>query len=507
MMQSLKADRLFATLAILFSVLTLWPLLRTSFIPFHDLPDHVGLAALIWSIFDQGSLAHQHYHLQPYPVPYWTLYIFLAVSSVLMGSLWSAKLFVALCLLCLPFGVMRLLWVLGKDPKIGLLSFLVIWDFNLFWGYVSYHLGVGLVFWCLSYLVQVKDWRTLFKVTPLFLLAALTHAQSYGLLVLSAFAILPAFSNWRIRAKYHAAAIFLGGAPLIPWLLASAMRGGGGPRPDPWIKWHTLTQKLQKFFGHTVDVLPSQIAPQLSAFILIFFLAAIAILLWMSHRNESRFPRVGGYLFATGLLTYFAMPHALFWPLDQWQIYERHATFLLVVCLFMPSVRWQRNNLFLLGIAASTYFYWMSTMGQLFADFETRAAPFHEIIDAVPEDQAILTLTLQDNDRVVKFSPYNQFHAYVVAEKNGYDPYLFDNKSHPVVHHDSKKRPSPPWNQMRRFTMEKHGKHYDYIIVQGKKRDPLARYSNRPSLSVKMVKEAGRWRLYRVHGTERGSKE
>ena len=110
-------------------------------------------------------------------------------------------------------------------------------------------------------------------------------------------------------------------------------------------------------------------------------------------------------------------------------------------------------------------------------------------------------LTLNDNDPSVKRSPYNQFHAYIVAEKGGYDPYLFDNKSHPVVHRNRRGWPRPNWRQMNRFTMEKHGKHYDYIIVQGLRKDPIKKFKGTPRLSVEEILESGRWRLYKVNKT------
>ena len=51
---------------------------------------------------------------------------------------------------------------------------------------------------------------------------------------------------------------------------------------------------------------------------------------------------------------------------------------------------------------------------------------------------------------------------------------------------------------MKRFTMQKHGKHYDYIIVQGLRKDPIQQYKNTEQLAVEKITEEGRWRLYKV---------
>ena len=184
--------------------------------------------------------------------------------------------------------------------------------------------------------------------------------------------------------------------------------------------------------------------------------------------------------------------------MEQWLIYERHGTFLLLTGLFIAAPLWNRNTRALTGLALLLHMAWMLQMTQAHRAFGERSTPFLQIIEATPKDQAIIMITLNDNDPAIKRSPYNQFHAYVVAAKGGYDPFLFDNKSHPIVHRRRAAWKRPNWRRMNRFSMEKHGKQYDYIIVQGLKKDPLKRYKNRPELSVHLEREAGRWRLYRV---------
>ncbi|MBL92302.1 MAG: hypothetical protein CMH56_10905 [Myxococcales bacterium] len=481
-----------------FSFLTLLPLWVTPFLPLHDLPDHVGLAALVWDILQEGSLANQELALQTHPVPYLTLYVFIAILSPILGSLWAAKLFVLLCLMTLPWGVMVLLKSLGKDPRIGLLSFLLVWDFNLTWGFVAYHLGVGLVFWGLSLLHQLHRPRDLLKVVPLFLLAAHTHAQSYGILVLAVVIWTVVLVRNRKQLLLWLSAMILGGVPLIPWLWIRATSGTGKKTPDMWARFKGVSEKLSQLQEHTVAILPAKVAPHLPGLVLLFFCLAILILLVLPQVTEQKRHRAAWSLVGLGLFLYFAMPHALLWPMEQWLIYERHGTFLLVTLLFIVapvSSHWVRG---LLGCGLLLHGFWMATVTQAYADFGQRAAPFQEIIDATPRNQAIIMVTLDDNDPAIKRSPYNQFHAYVVAEKGGYDPFLFDNKSHPVVHQQRSKWKRPNWRRMHRFTMEKHGKYYDYIIVQGLKKDPLKRFKNRPGLSIHLEKEVGRWRLYRV---------
>jgi hypothetical protein len=347
-------------------------------------------------------------------------------------------------------------------------------------------------------LLQLHRPRDLLKVMPLFLVAAHTHAQSYGILVLAVIVWTIVLVRNRKQLILWLSAVVLGGLPLIPWLWVRATAGTGKKTPEMWARFKGMSEKITQLQEHTITILPTNIVPDLQGFVLLFFCLSILILLVLPQVNEQRRHRAGWSLVGLGIFLYFAMPHALLWPMEQWLIYERHGTFLFITLLFIAAPvnsQWVRG---LLGLGLLLHAFWMATVTDAYTKFGKRAAPFQQIINATPRNQAIIMLTLDDNDPNIKRSPYNQFHAYVVAEKGGYDPFLFDNKSHPVVHKHRAKWKRPNWRKMNKFTMEKHGKYYDYVIVQGLKKDPLKRYKNRPGLSIHLEKEAGRWRLYRV---------
>ena len=318
-----------------FSFLTLLPLWVTPFLPLHDLPDHVGLAALVWDILQEGSLASQELALQTHPVPYLTLYVFIAILSPILGSLWAAKLFVLLCLMTMPWGVMVLLKSLGKDPRIGLLSFLLVWDFNLTWGFVAYHLGVGLVFWSLSLLHQLHRPRDLLKVVPLFLLAAHTHAQSYGMLVLAVVIWTVVLVRNRKQLLLWLSAMILGGVPLIPWLWVRATSGTGKKTPEMWARFKGVSEKLSQLQEHTVAILPQRWPHTCRDWFYSFLFGHFDFVGPAAGDRTKATP--GGLVLGGVVCFYFAMPHALLWPMEQWLIYERHGTFLLVTLLFIVA--------------------------------------------------------------------------------------------------------------------------------------------------------------------------
>lgn len=221
----------------------------------------------------------------------------------------------------------------------------------------------------------------------------------------------------------------------------------------------------------------------------------------------------GAALGVLGVATalYFLFPMGIRWPIDQWYIYPRHAIVFLAASALVPPVIlpppldapdgpcWlPRVGLgggrvvgLLPGLGAAVVLAGVAV--NQFAAFAERAAPFQEIVAAVRDEPRLLTLTLHDSDPDVPYHPFNQFHAYVVAERGGYDPYLFDNPSTPFVH--TQKLPHPPWNAMQRFSLDEHAAAYDYVLIQGsdflRSQDPKRRRARR-------VKTAGRWTLYEM---------
>ena len=101
------------------------------------------------------------------------------------------------------------------------------------------------------------------------------------------------------------------------------------------------------------------------------------------------------------------------------------------------------------------------------------------------------------NDPACTIAPYNQLHAYLAALTKSFDPLLFDYHSAPLLFREENRPPFPAWKPSA-FNVAYYGKHYDYVLVQGLKPDPL----EGPGKSgVKLVKQAGMWRLYELERT------
>ena len=84
---------------------------------------------------------------------------------------------------------------------------------------------------------------------------------------------------------------------------------------------------------------------------------------------------------------------------------------------------------------------------EIYTEFNQRNRFVLDAVRDLPPNKRILPLIRDASDPASHLGAADQFHAYYIIEKGGYDPYLFDNPSHPVVHRKTTKPPMPPWNQ------------------------------------------------------------
>lgn len=501
MFRMFRGDPLLFGLTVLLGAAVCLPLFVTPFLPLQDLPDHVGLANLIGDILAGNGLAAEHYRVQGLPLPYLTMYLLLALFGAIFGPLLGAKLVVAFTVLCIPLGAMRLLMALKRNPRMGLFAFALVWDHNLYWGWVAYAMGNGLALFALAHLLESETVKgALLRAGGWSILVALTHAHAFGNYVVLGAVMVFARTPVRRRLALHGAGLLPGVLILVPWVVDRMTAGGAADTAKGLgLGWHSLPHKLGHLYTYSIGDPTGPTGEALSA--LAFVLVLLAPLALSGLRRGEALPEdrgaTLGFLAAAAL--YLALPMQLSRPIDQWYIYPREASWVLLWALCVPRAelagRWRA--MYLLPAVAATALMSIAVTGQ-FADFGRRARPFLDIIAQTKANRAVLALTLDDGDPRMRLGVYNQFHAYIVATRGGYDPYLFDNPSQVVVFRGDRKRPAPAWNRMHEFSMTAHAPHYDYILVQGLARDPVREGALATGHTVKRLAQAGRWRLYEV---------
>lgn len=474
------------------------PLLLTPFLPFSDLGINTAASTLLWDAAFGNQPAASFYRVQWAPVPYWTTYAACTVLARVVGPLVAAKLLTAFIFLFLPLGIMRLLLALGRDPRLGLWAFALLWEHNLYAGWLSFLVGIALVCFVLAWMIEAENLRDAFRIAPFTALVALTHVQAVWLLGVAAGGTV--FTTGRLRRRLLLHTVALLGLALVvgPWLVMKVGGGAVNPGAAFSFEWHTPATKIAQFFAYTLDNFANRDGERVTA--LVF---AVVVFGPMALGLLPARPRTGDgtalvLLFVT-IVLYAALPWAIWGPISHWYTYPRYATVILLWLLLIPAPRLDGWKLAALAPGIVAALVLNVKAGQQLRRFGERTRPFQEVIAQVHPGASMLPLVFDDNDPDpdLKLPPYHQLYAYITAAKRGYDPYLWDNPSVPLIYRPETRRPAPGWGGV--FSFDAMAPHYDYILVQGfQHQDPVRGAVAASGKRAELLTERLRWRLYRV---------
>jgi len=502
------ADRwlLWATVVLILAAWT--PLGFTSFLPFSDLGINTASAELILdTAFGRPGTA-EFYRVQWTPVPYWTTYGVCALLGRVFGPLIAAKLLTAAILALVPLGTMRLLAALGRDVRLGLWAFALCWEHNLYAGWMALMLGVALTSFALAWLIEAETIADGLRIAPVAALIGVTHIQATWLFGLAGTVLVASTGPWRRRIQIHAAAFLGTAAVVLPWLWMTvhpARLGGppvGPPAPAFTFEWHPPAYKLGHFFEYTLDNFSSPAGERAAAFaFVVLALGPLLLGLLPSKGNSDR--RSPALLLAVPCVLYAFLPWAIGGPINHWYTYPRFSTVVLLWLLLLPlpRLRGHRALALLPGVLAAL---WLDACAiDQMASFARKTRPFLDVIAEVRDQASVMAIVNDDNDpdSDLRLPPYHQFYAYITAFRHGYSPQLWNNNSIPLVYRPEKARPWPDWGGA--FSMDAHGRFYDYVLVQGFNHgDPVAgAMTHDGTRRARLVIERARWRLYAIEAS------
>jgi hypothetical protein len=500
----LRDDRLLLRCTVGLWVAALIPLFLTPFLPFSDLGNTTASASLMWdAAFGHGQAAHS-YKVTWVPTPYLTTYGMLALFDRAFGPLLAAKLVVAIILILIPLGVMRLLVTLRRSPRLALWAFLLNFDHNLFAGWVSFLIGIGLCLFVIAWTIEARTVREACKVALWSGLVGLTHIEAVWLLMVTIPLTFPFGRPLRRRLAVH----FVSGAGLaltvIPWLVSRMATRHGTPISSTFsFEWHTPEYKIAQFFGYTLDnfvKLPSMRLAALAFGFLILGPLCLSLLPRVSTRERTATPLA---LVASSLGLYAFLFMSIDGPMVHWYTYPRYAYVTLLFLLLVPTPRFDGRWALALVPGVLLVLALDVEVARQFWVFGTRTRPLVQVIDRIKPEAAVLPLVFDDDepDPELKLAPYHQLTSYIAAFKKGHMPDMWDYPGWPLVYRDENRRPWPGWDwgAMMGFNMAAHGRFYDYVVVQGFRRaDPVAPLTAGPLPRPRLVVEAGRWRLYEI---------
>lgn len=481
-------------------VLGAWlPLFLTPFLPFADQGINTACSDLLWDTA-RGHGPAAYYQIQWAPLPYWTTYALASLLGLMFGPLVAGKIVVGLILVLMPLAVMRLLITLGRDARLGLWAFALGYEHNLYAGWLSLLQGISLATFVLAWMLEARNVREGLRVAPFAALVGLTHVQATWLFGLAGLALTFTRGPVRRRIPIHAA-VFAGNALVVlPWLWNQihATSTIAAALPAFSFEWHSPAAKLSQFFGYTLDDFARRDAERVAAITFGIIIVGPTILGLLPPRAvKDRWSSV--VLLGVPAALYVFLPFAIDGPIAHWHTYPRYGSVILLWLLLVPrpSLRGAAAFALLPGVLAALVMDLM--VARQFWSFGSRTRPFLEIVHAVPSGASVISIVLDDADPDpdMKLWPFHQFYAYITAFNHGYSPYLWGTRNIPIVYRLDRGLPAPGWSAP--FSLDEHGSKYDYIFVQGIAHgDPVPNAVSRLGLHPQLVKEVGKWRLYRV---------
>ena len=431
-------------------------------LPWRDLPDHLALISLLDHARVAGSVAADHYQIQGQPVPYWLFYGSVWLLARAMSYVGAMQVVAALGLLATPLALGALLRSVGRDWRWGVLALPLFFNHNLMYGWVSFCLGVPVLFMALAALIRLLDQRGSPVALGLWAcLLFLAHAQLAAL-----FAILTVYAVVRRGRAEIWTSIKRVAAPLatpvvlgMPWVIARLMgsHSRGENTDGPAVIFHDPVTRLKRLPDYLTNCWSGNSDDWMG-------LATIALVVLlvrlrpptglMGHRDR----RIASGLVGITAALYLIAPWELRWPTNQWAIYNRFAMIALTMAPLLIEVPFPRHlwrdrrwpALWLTAAWALVVANFGADNRRVYAEFNERNAFVLEAVRSMEPNQRILPLVQDASDAASHLGAADQFHAYYIIEHGGYDPYLFDNPSHPVVHRAEVKPTVPPWNRPHR---------------------------------------------------------
>jgi len=485
-----REDRLLLWLTVALSVASLVPMLVTPFLPLVDLGSHIGAAGLLDDLITGSRVVSERYAINTNFLPYWVGYVLMGVLDAIGGPFFSAKATVAVTVLLLPLGHMRLLQALGRSPRLGLWAFIFAWDINTYWGWFTFQLGMGLALWAFAWIVEANSPKEAARVIPLTALVGLTHVHAVAWVGVGG--ILLALAKTKPHRALLNHAIALGGfSLLLPWALPKLF-GGGGPGNLTFIQT-PFPDKISQLHNYSMNTLPAAVTLTLTAMVLAM-LAPAALGALDPKPPVERSSAMAVAIGASCMLLYFGAPFQISGSINHFWTFPRYATYIFLSLLLLPSVTLAGRKAWLLapGVALVLAMCWERT--KQFSEYGDRTRPYLEIIEAMKPDSKFLPMDYEFHFQGFYQPTLGQLHGYAAAARSSYDPHLFDIDMTPILFRPEGRPPEPHWwKPAETFSMDGVGRFYDYIIVHPRSRD-----TQLPPGTVELVKEAGEWRLYAV---------
>jgi hypothetical protein len=530
-------ERVAATVLLVAAAAPFW---SGRFLPFLDMPQHLGLAAVVTHYRDPATAFARTYAVDPVVTPYWGYYgamwILGSGGRGLPLELANRLLFTGYAI-GIPLAAAYLLASFGRDRRWAVLTIPLVFNTNLFLGFATFLLSMPLFLMALGlserhlaeertrarhvlllallstlvFLCHVQTYLLLgLCVLILLLVHALAHARGLGWLAARGAAYLPSLAlfacwSWRSFVRPDRASM----APHTVHHDAFGTPGELGAIYEPWRV--VLTTMPERLMGAFTDGSDGRIALAL--------LAVFAVALLVSHGpvpvrvadgaasngagpGATSLRRRARWMLAhrCDLLLLALIASYLFLPMQisgQWYLNARYLVFgaLGLPLLLAGPVRGRRTAL--LGAAGVLALLACANTAAKIHAFQRQVGPFDAIVGALPPRGRVLGLPFDNGSggplRLWPFLHWAGYHQVFAGGDVGFS--FAGLPSIPVRYRSGMQAPHPYEWRPDQFDWASMGRYYDAFLVSGV---PRGRGGEELRRNATVVARAGPWTIWKA---------
>ena len=505
------------------------------FLPFLDLPQHLGLAAVLTHYHDPATAFARTYTLDPHITPYWGYYGAMWILGLggrgLPIELANRFLFTGYAI-GIPLASAYLLASFGRDRRWAVLTIPLVFNTNLFFGFATFLLSIPLFLLALgsserlladerirtrhalplallSILVFLCHVQTYLLLGLCVLLLFLVHARGLGWLVARGATYLPSlalFADWSWRSFVRPDR-----ASMVPHTVHHETFGRPGELGAVYEPWRAvLTTMPERVMGAFTDGSDGWIALALLA------LFAVALLVshgpasvpavdgtasngarpgtaWARCRSRWMLPHRCELLLLALLASYLFLPMQIS---GQWYLNARYLVFValgLPLLLAKPVRGWR--TVLLAAAGAIALLACANTAAKIRA-FQRQVGPFDAIVGALPARGRVLGLPFDNGSTgPLRLWPFLHWACYEQVLAGGDVGFSFAGlPSIPVRYRPGMQAPHPYEWRPDQLDWASMGRHYDAFLVSGV---PRGRGGEELRRNAMIVARAGPWTVWK----------
>jgi len=489
------------------------PLLVARYPMMTDLPFHAANAAIIKNYWDPSFHFREQFVLQPFAVPYMSMYLIAALFMTVMSAVSAVKVAAAVMLALLPAGLAVLFWGMRKSPLLGLSGLLLVWCGLTGWGFLNFMGALGLFAMVVGVTLRTlgrprrgQGWL----LSGLLLAVFFTHPFRFPFAMCAvvgcAVVMYPATRRWR---PVVGPLLFpLGLFGLWWWTRPASLAGDFGPLALHRDRLKQVVPYLFRSLRGKAEVMAYDQAITTIGYLAI----GLVVLFVLQARWRRRSGRDWAWVMGAAVVVascalvflglYLVLPMQIgLW----WYVFPREITSAVFVALALlpdlPRQSWLK--LLAVGVLCAAMLPISKLVVDSYRAFDRSTADFAVISERIPQAPKLMYLVFDHRGAPAFTTPFIHLPAYVQAEKGGWLSFHFANWGASPVIYRPRTQPDavvPPPTPLRwewtphKFQVRRHGRFFNWFLVR-QRRNPSHRF--RADRSIELVAHEGTWWLFR----------